>query len=258
MIAPDVVAWLQCLIGAAIVVGGVVIQAAGSDHRTPLIVQLLSTGLVGWGAWFAVLGYEGKADSPPSLAFGAAIAYILIVRGRQIRGIVEGETWWPPNAGIYSVHMSARRKAAKWSTKINPVWALFGNADDGVLGPPWYLHPTFLWIPESIGWRWWRAVCWWFRNPAHNLTFYIIGVADVDRMVSSRWGADIHPPVGGLHFMWTMAPVQLWRGKQVVISLPFVSYLSEHVKAYAGWRPSGAFGFKANISIAGRPEWLAR
>ena len=62
------------------------------------------------------------------------------------------------------------------------VWAIFGNEDDGTFGDANF-KPLF-------DFKVWRAVAWWFRNPAHNLCFYVWGVADKPRtFFSSRdWG----------------------------------------------------------------------
>ena len=44
-------------------------------------------------------------------------------------------------------------------------WALFGNDEDTIYGPPWF----------NAGKRTvWVAVKWWVRNPFHNLCFHVI------------------------------------------------------------------------------------
>lgn len=109
---------------------------------------------------------------------------------------------------------------------LRPLWAIFGNDDDGLYG--------------DDRWRAGRAktlklaVLWWFRNPFHNLFFYVIGVADRHRTFYStrEWGS----PGWTLHVLrcdW------LW--------LPFISYRGR-IKFYIGWRPYGAFGTKLNFS----------
>jgi hypothetical protein len=98
---PDLIPYLsfvQCAIGIAIVLGGLMIQAVGTGRDSPMVVHLVTTGLVGWGVWFALLGFQGKADSLPANAMALAVAYAVVVRGRQIRGILSGEAWWRPNA----------------------------------------------------------------------------------------------------------------------------------------------------------------
>lgn len=105
-------------------------------------------------------------------------------------------------------------------------WALFGNEDDGVYGDDrWRAGraPSFR-----------LAVQWWFRNPLHNLFFYVIGVADKPRAFFStrEWGS----PGWTFHYL---------RAGRLV--LPFVSYRGR-IKFYAGWRPYGAFGLKLNFS----------
>ena len=127
------------------------------------------------------------------------------------------------------------RRQPHWSRKLNPFWALFGNDDDGYFG--------------DDRWRAGRAktfrlaVQWWFRNPFHNLFFYVIGIADKPRTFWSlpgrSWGT-----VDGWTFHWLHADGSwLW--------LPFASFRNHRVSAYAGWRPYGAFGFKFQIKRKG-------
>ncbi|MFT4172833.1 MAG: hypothetical protein QM639_09765 [Rhodocyclaceae bacterium] len=120
------------------------------------------------------------------------------------------------------------RRFVPWWRKINLWWAIFGNEDDG------YAPPGF----EVARPQWQRAVLWWLRNPAHNLTFYVLGVVDRDRWIEGEHGTDVHAPGGG----WLTCVTRVGR-----LALPFVSYQSAHIKAYAGWRPAGAFGIKFNI-----------
>lgn len=237
--------WLQCGLGVAIMLGGLALSAAGVDAMSRRLVRWAITGLVCWGAWFALHAYLGLPhDSMPALALAALVAYVLLVHGRQVRGILDGEDWWPPNAANMPLvqSMAPRRPPAPWYRKLNPWWLLFGNDDDGYFGDPdWRAGRT-----ETLG----LAVIWWLRNPAHNLTWYGIGVADKARLNVGRWAPEIHRPGGGLLTCWTEVQVLgfLW------VALPFISYLSPHVKAYAGWRPSGAFGFKLNLSWSGSIE----
>jgi hypothetical protein len=105
------------------------------------------------------------------------------------------------------------------------IWALFGNADDGI-APADYL-------PGKP--YWWRAVCWWFRNPLHNLFFYVLGVADKP---TTAYGRD--PTTSFMTRGWNWAVVNyrwLW--------LPFLSFRGGPIRCYIGWRPpEGAFGLK--------------
>lgn len=137
--------------------------------------------------------------------------------------------------------LSPRRAPAPWWRKINPWWLLVGNDDDGYFGDPdWRAGRA-----QTLG----LALIWWLRNPAHNLTWYAIGVADRDRVNVGDWAPEIHRPGGGLLTCWTEVKVL-----GLLVYLPFVSYLGPHVKAYAGWRPSGAFGLKLNLSASGAIE----
>lgn len=120
-----------------------------------------------------------------------------------------------------------RKLTTPWAMRwLRIVWALFGNEDDGIYGDEkWRAGRAKTWN---------LAVIWWFRNPFHNLFFYVIGVADRHRTFYStrEWGSP----------GWTFHALRcgwLW--------LPFISYRGR-VKFYAGWRPYGAFGTKLNLS----------
>lgn len=115
--------------------------------------------------------------------------------------------------------------------KVNP-WFWLQNADDPT--PP---------ADYAVGdEEWLRALKWWFRNPFHNLFFYVIGICDQQ---TERRGVDpSHVFVWGWNFVITHAI-------GTPIYLPFVSYLTPKFRCYAGWRPGGALGFKLNFSSKG-------
>jgi len=118
--------------------------------------------------------------------------------------------------------------------KLNPFWALFGNADDGLFGDA-------VWQAGRARTPW-LAVQWWFRNPLHNLFFYVIGVRDRVFTFEFTQGT-------GMEAMGVIKGRVIcgrWR-------LPFIGYRSPKFVAYAGWRPSGAFGFKAH-PIKAKPK----
>lgn len=125
----------------------------------------------------------------------------------------------------------SRRQRIPFYRKLNPWWAFFGNEDDGYYG----LHTHWnLASSTSL----WTAVRWWLRNPAHNFCFYVIGFADRVREVTDD---RFHPDEGGWLLSWSR-PLNGWFWR------PYVSYLG-HIRFYAGWRPTGAFGIKLNRHI---------
>lgn len=113
---------------------------------------------------------------------------------------------------------------------FNFTWALIGNDDDGLFGDDRWRAGR----EKTL----WLAIVWWFRNPFHNLFFYVVGIADRPRaFYSSReWGS----PGWTFHAINCTEPWLRW------VWLPFISYRSPRVSAYVGWRPYGAFGFKLN------------
>ena len=119
------------------------------------------------------------------------------------------------------------RAAQKW----NPLWSL-GNADDPV--PPDWFRPG---DPHR---RW----LWRMRNPLHNFTFYVIGVADKDTTRTGKYPAHVFAPGGG----WNWAVTRhRW------LPLPFVSFDGKYCRAYLGWRESGNFGGKVNFKRRSKP-----
>lgn len=92
----EVLVAMQGFIGLAVIAGGAILLAVGCDRRSRLVHRGLIVGLVLWGVWFAWLAWNGQHDSPPALAMGACVAYVVLVHGRQLRGILDGEPWWPP------------------------------------------------------------------------------------------------------------------------------------------------------------------
>lgn len=229
----DVAITLQLIIGLAIVAGGMVLALSAVDRASRPLLRWAVIGLVCWGAWFALLpAIEGKHDSPAAIALGALVAYVLLRHSGQIVSILSGAEWWPPNQRETWVLTVWGRNLARPSwRKLNPVWLLFGNEDDGCWGPPKW----------RAGRRKtpWLAIRWWLRNPAHNLLWYGLGVADRDRTLIGGWAI---PGRRGVMVMRT--EVRLF-GR--VVSLPYLSILCKGVHAYAGWRPSGQLSIKVRL-----------
>jgi hypothetical protein len=108
----------------------------------------------------------------------------------------------------------------------------FGNSDEPD-APSWYLPGR----PQ-----WWRTLCWYVRNPMHNLTHYMVGwtnqpftviysAADRDR--------DGFADAGGWLAAW------LSRGSE---RRPFVSYTSRKMDLYLGWHPvNGKLGARLTL-----------
>ena len=117
-------------------------------------------------------------------------------------------------------------KMQKW----NPVWWL-GNIDTPE-PPPDYKPDD----PHRI-----RRYQW--RNPGHNFTFYVIGIADKEFFRVGRHPEEVFKPGGGTN--WAMS----FRG--IHPPLPFVSYQGRHCSTYFGWRERGNFGAKLNLRWRG-------
>ena len=119
-----------------------------------------------------------------------------------------------------------------WYKKINPLW-WFGNEDDG-----WYGDDKWRAGRSKTPWL---AIQWFFRNPMHNFTFYVIGVADKPRSFhyTKEWGKS-----DGLSFFTVKAEDGLLKD----VSLPMVAYVGRKRGWYVGWRPYGSFGISLNFA----------
>ena len=125
-------------------------------------------------------------------------------------------------------HQASARPLQKW----NPVW-WFGNVDDPV-PPDWYR-------PGSR----WRTVFWQLRNPLHNFTFYVLGVADREFTRTGKFPEAVFAPDGG----WNWAVTRCgW------VRLPFLSFNGERGRFYLGWRERGNFGGKVNFGKLPTPD----
>lgn len=124
--------------------------------------------------------------------------------------------------------VASGRVLRKW----NPVW-WFGNADD--LEPPaWYR-------PGSANRRW----LWRLRNPFHNFTFYVVGVADKPFTRTGRFPETVFAPGGGWN--WAVA-------RHKWVRLPFVSFNGKWCRFYVGWRERGNLGCKVNVGRLAAPD----
>ena len=116
------------------------------------------------------------------------------------------------------------------------LWALFGNDDDGVdASGPQARHLR----PELTGWK--RKIWWWFRNPFHNLTFYVIGFAKQggglrDGYVRIGIFPEQNLPAGiGVWNVCFIVTPSMWH-------FPFIARKGKKGEWYFGWRERGNFG----------------
>ena len=111
-----------------------------------------------------------------------------------------------------------------WCEKINPFW-WFGNSDEPE--PPAWFRPN----EKARTWK------WFWRNPFHNFTHYVIGVADKKYARSGRYPNRGSNPNGGWSFTI---------GRYGVFPLPYLSYRRGKFEFYFGWGVRGNFGIKIN------------
>jgi len=116
--------------------------------------------------------------------------------------------------------------------KFNPVW-WFGNVDDPV-------PPTWFRSEEKR-----RTFKWHLRNPFHNFTFYVMGIADKPHVRSGRYPKRVSNPNGGWNFSIA---------RRRIVYLPFVAYNRGRFDFYFGWRTRGNFGGKINFGAKRPPK----
>jgi hypothetical protein len=111
--------------------------------------------------------------------------------------------------------------------KFNPVW-WFGNSDQP--------NPPDDYRPNDKA----RLFKWRTRNPFHNFTFYVIGIADKKIKRSGCHPEQTFRSDGGWNFAVTRYK---WCPR------PFVSWChgDKGFHFYCGWRTAGNFGLKCNM-----------
>mgnify|MGYP004400924571 FL=1 len=108
----------------------------------------------------------------------------------------------------------------KTCEKINP-WFWWGNNDDPE-PPDWYR-------PDDSN----RTRKWYVRNPLHNFTFYVMGIADLKFKRIGNHPGEVFNPDGGWN--WAISHARLF-------PMPYVSYRRGRTQMYFGWRERGNFG----------------
>jgi hypothetical protein len=113
------------------------------------------------------------------------------------------------------------KRGEKWKPEF---W--FGNQDEPL--------PPADYRPDDKH----RVSKWYYRNPTHNLNFYVIGLSDKTFRRAGRYPAEVFNPKGGWN--WTVCKYKWWR-------LPFISFQKKSFCFYLGWRERGNFGAKLSF-----------
>ena len=107
------------------------------------------------------------------------------------------------------------------------LFSLFTNRDN-LLPPEWFTRQQY-WTAFVFG----RKIGWWFRNPAHDFTRYVVGLTGKP-YVKLPPDLDTWNPEGGHNY-----GILHWMGE----NYSFHSYRGKYVEYYYGWRPAdGALG----------------
>ncbi len=103
--------------------------------------------------------------------------------------------------------------------KLNPIF-WFGNLDDPA-PPEWFSG---------------SRLAWFWRNPMHNLCFYVLGFCQYR---STSYGK--HPETVFADQGWNWAITFIWNW----LPLPFISYRGTNWRWYVGWKcPGASLGFE--------------
>lgn len=151
------------------------------------------------------------------------IQYLALVLPFLLISCKTFETYVPPEERKPEHHYNKPRLQGRVGMrKLNPVWWV-SNADRDY--DSW-------WKPDQP--HWYRKLTFQMRNPGHNFTHYVIGVADRDFVRTGLAANDVwHEADGKLGLAMTHAGI---------LHLPFVSRRGKFIEAYAGWRQAGNFG----------------
>lgn len=129
---------------------------------------------------------------------------------------------------------TGRTRVSFWK-KVNPLW-WFGNDTEQTVDEATWYHPEW---PHWRRWLVWNV----FRNPLQNFRAFVVGVQDRNYTVVGK--APVltvqRDDLGETGWQYSLI--------KLAIPLPFVSYSGKRVLWYAGWQPSGFFGFKFNIHV---------
>lgn len=150
--------------------------------------------------------------------------------------MIPGETRIPPHRQIDSPHhfygkprtpsLDGSRVAG--IPKLNPKWWI-ENSDDPL---PWWWKPD---APLDE-----RKRTWMMRNPFHNFTHYVIGVADRHTHRVGIKARSIWNDGGSFNASVTRAGP--------LIYLPMISNRGKFLEWYFGWRESGNFGAAMRVA----------
>ena len=164
----------------------------------------------------------------------SALALCLSTACGTVRGVPParaGDLQSPPHPTALTTDGGCK-PPARVLQKWNPLW-WFGNVDDPE-PPEWYR-------PGSSSRRW----LWQLRNPLHNFTFYVIGIADKPFTRAGKFPDAVFARDGGWN--WSVA-------RYKCVRLPFISFNGERWRFYLGWRERGNFGGKVNFGKLPSPD----
>lgn len=156
------------------------------------------------------------------LSGGLTVAAILLFSGCGSVKKISRQPLWQEAAKRTDDPLPIPNQYGPFATceKISPVFWL-GNNDDPE--PPGWYRPD---DPK-------RLRKWYVRNPFHNFTFYILGIADLEFTRIGNHPTEVFNPHGGWNWAWSHAKL---------LPFPFVSYRRDRTQAYFGWRERGNFG----------------
>lgn len=128
-------------------------------------------------------------------------------------------------------------------------WALLGNDDDGIFGE----EPTADFRPETPP-SFCKAAAWAWRNPAHNLCFYVLGSAHCTndeftllRLTPCYKEAFVYRPEATTVFAGDGPSFYVaLHGWKPFISARVVWSSKYEGRFYIGWRCRGNFGIRFN------------
>lgn len=156
--------------------------------------------------------------------------------------IIPGSTYVPPHQRVASPYVAYYDPNVPDKTgshllgvpKAHPAWWI-ENTDEPLAD--W-------WKPELPYAE--RRRTWLLRNPLHNFTNYVIGVAD---RPTKRYGLNAHSVwnhAGPVNLAVTQSGPVLW--------LPFISWKGWLTEGYFGWREKGNFGATLRRRGGPRPD----
>ncbi|MGR3952243.1 MAG: hypothetical protein QRY74_05050 [Chlamydia sp.] len=131
-------------------------------------------------------------------------------------------------------------------------WMFFGNEDDGLFGE----GPKAIWEISTEP-TLFKALSWFFRNPFHNYTFYILGTAAQEQKIDefilldytkTAFRIGVYSPKASTVFSDKNHSLFFaFHAMRPFVSFRYTLSNNRRIEGFCGWRERGNFGLKCAL-----------